>query len=288
MNKKRLLIIIIYVLLVLAGSYYVFMGFQGLLTAMSKEGKVILPFVSPLLLFILLTGMFVISFHQVFHKEPITKKLYFRNSIYLIVNGSLASVFSLINVITYKNWAYGGPTILYPIDFLLLSLCGIAYGVYLLLLSKKAEDIEEKKENIVYKIARAIFAFIALDRLGCLLVSIFNGSARTFIFLVPLYILCLLPSLFFVIKVLKDKIESKGLIIMYSLIIGLWIVCNVYQIVMLFGNDATQFMKLISPFFGLDRIITIPVTFILLTIVTPIPFIIGLIKSIKDIVVLNK
>ena len=288
MNKKRLLIIIIYVLLVLAGSYYVFMGFQGLLTAMSKEGKVILPFVSPLLLFILLTGMFVISFHQVFHKEPITKKFYFRNSIYLIVNGSLASVFSLINVITYKNWAYGGPTILYPIDFLLLSLCGIAYGVYLLLLSKKAEDIEEKKENIVYKIARTIFAFIALDRLGCLLVSIFNGSARTFIFLVPLYILCLLPSLFFVIKVLKDKIESKGLIIMYSLIIGLWLVCNVYQIVMLFGNDATQFMKLISPFFGLDRIITIPVTFILLTIVTPIPFIIGLIKSIKDIIVLNK
>ena len=282
MNKKRLLLIICYVLLVILGSCYVFMGFQGLLTALSKEGKMISPFISPLLLFVLLTGMFVISYHQIFHKGVIGKKFFFRNSIYLIVNGSLASVFAFINIITYKNWVYGGPTILYPIDFLLLSLCGVGYGIYLLLLSKKAEETEKTKDKLIYKIAGCIFAFISLDRLGGLFISLFNGSGRTFIFLVPMYILCLVPSLFFIIKLVKEKVGNKGLIVIYSITIGLLVLCNIYQLVMLFGNDATHYMKLISPFFGLDRIITIPITFILLTIIIPIPFIIGLINAIKN------
>lgn len=279
MKKKNIITLICFALFALLSSYMTYMAFQAVLTAISKEGKVILVFLGPLFMLFEVVGMFIILYHHLFRKEKNGKHFYFSNGIYLLVSGGLASIFMLINVITYKNWIYGGPTLLYPIDFLLMSLLGLAYGFCLLFEYKKNKTkVDIVEDKVIVKIGKSIYMFLALDRIGCSIMMLINGTVNTFGCLIPLYLLSLVPVAYLVYLHIRDQITNKGRIIYLSVILLVTIIADAYQIVMFCGPLSNGFMKLLSPFYGLDRISSIPLSFFFVLLVILIPSLYSLIK----------
>ncbi len=297
MNNKTILNIAVYSLIAFFLSYYVFMGFQACLTLVSKQGTAFLEEIGATLMCFELVSLAVYLYRYMFTTPKNLKKFYKSNGLFHVIYGGLCFCIMIYETITYKNWSIGGATIAYPIDFLLLSAICIFAGIYSIVLSIKSElvlNAPKVKQNgafTIWKIIMYIWIFIAMDRLGAFIVSFLNFGTTDFVVLVPIYIQCLIPAtctiLYLVYHQVKVIKKPKLLWLIASIsMLCLAIGCTIYCIAMLNGQDAAEFIKISSVFYGFDRLITFPVTFILiclLSIACPlIAFILYFVKQCKN------
>lgn len=301
--------IVIGAMLLVVLSYYQFMGMQALLTIISKEGTQFISEVGAALVAFELTALivFVFRFWTWNSGRCTTKylKFLFRNSIVQMAFGVLATIAMIINTASYKNWNFGGPTRMFPIDFLLIAILGIVVGVivfisyYRLRENAMLEEIKEPKRTgkqtacmVLFQICYYVFAFVAFDRLGAVSASVISLiSWESFVSLIPLYLfsLTMIASLicYEIYKLMKcEKCKMRMWLISTVSILVVAIFGLVFVICTLLGSNGPSFMRLYSMFYGADRLISLPLTLIAIAVVAIAPALVSLIlfivKFIKD------
>ena len=290
MKSDGVLKVLIFSFIALLASYYIFMGFQSLLTMMSKQGTQFLPEIGPFLVSIELTAFLVYEYRYMFIRQSDLRGFYFRNGLFHIISSSLCIIFMLYSTVTYQNWGVGGPTAYYPIDFLMISIVCLLVGVFNLILARKlpfvptnSSDRNRELLKVAFQIFLYIFLYVAFDRLGCAISVLFSGDYSSIGFLLPVFLLCLMPiasAVSFAIYKRSTDENKKNLlwIISSSVILFITMACIVYISIMLNSEYATAFMKALSPFYGADRLIAMPITLIAISVLILVPLVVGIIK----------
>ncbi|MFA5283322.1 MAG: hypothetical protein WC366_02210 [Bacilli bacterium] len=281
---------LIFSFIALLASYYIFMGFQSLLTMISKQGTQFLPEIGPFLVSIELTAFLVYEYRYMFIKQNDLRGFYFHNGLFHVISSSLCIIFMLYSTITYQNWGVGGPTTYYPIDFLMISIMCLLVGVFNLILARKTPAVptnllnrNRKLLKVAFQVFLYVFLYVAFDRLGCAISVLFLGEYSSIGFLFPVFLLCLMPivsAVFFAIYKRSINGNKKNLlwIISSSVILFITVLCIVYISFMLNSEYATAFMKALSPFYGADRLIAMPITLIAISVLIIVPLVVGICK----------
>lgn len=300
LKSDEILKALIFSFVSLLASYYIFMGFQSLLTMISKQGTQFLPEIGPFLTSIELTAFLVYLYRYIFIKQHDLKRFYVHNGLFHIISSSICFIFMLYSTITYQNWGVGGSTAYYPIDFLMISIMCLLVGVFNLVLARKVPTVEMNTLNkskrilkVAFQVFLYVFLYVAFDRLGCVISVLFLGDYSSIGFLLPVFLLCLTPiasAKFFAFYKGSTDERKKNLlwIISSSVILFVAMACTIYMILMLNSDYATAFMKALSPFYGADRLIAMPITLIAISALIIIPLVVAIIKFLACKCVLSK
>ena len=300
-KTKMILTGIAFGIIVLFFSYYQFMGVQALMTLLSKQGTLIAPMIGPIFMSIELTCLLTFLFHIYTHNKHLKhiryKSFLLRNAWFLIVSGCLALGFLCGNAIVSKESGLGS-TWGYPIDMIVVSALGVAVGIGAILKSIKIDfnprpspDVKptkgEQTKIIFMYILYYIFAFVAFDRVGAIIVNLTsNVTLSTIGYMIPVFAisLALVVSLNFyeIYLVLEDE---KKKFIFWAISLGIVGTLSIYGIigefVNLLGNESSYVMKAYSQFYGLDRLIAMPVTIIFIALMVLAPLTISIVKFVK-------
>lgn len=258
-NKKTTLLYITFLILLFPISQITFISFQAFLTMISKEGDMLINFIGPSLIFVLLTLSTIYCYEIIFKKESLNKCSYRKKGFVLSVISLPIIIFMTLNTISFYKNNLPTPSIYYPIGFLIIGFLGLFFGITLIAISFKKESNNEYKEktNILSNIFKIIYVFIALDRLGCLIVSLVTSSFEYFDILILPYIQCLTPSICIASYLLyKNNFKEKRFYVLTSIItLLLGVVSTGYIVLMLFSKYSSDFIRILSLFFGFDRLI---------------------------------
>lgn len=259
---KTVLKVIAFIFITFFFSYYTFMSAQGLLIAISKEGALFYDCLGMIINLFLIPSLFIYLYKYFFNNGNSK-----RHSIYLLCVSSLAFIMMLINTITWTNWGIFGPSILYPIDFLTIDFLSLCFTVIVFIKQPK----QNRKLSVIKNMALYLLVFIGLDRFGATVLSYSNAYPKDIIMLIPLYLFNITWLLLLAAKELDDKKEELLIGILATTIL---ISTEVYLWLMLLGDNRSEFMKILSVFYGLDRLANMPITFFLLPIINLIYLII--------------
>lgn len=271
MKNKKILLVIIFSLISLYFAYLTFYSFQGFLTLLSKQGTLVVPMLGITFNMFLLPSLVVYGYFYLFKERQDEDKFHFSNGIYLTICSLLSLVFMIIQCIQIFNFGYG-PTPLYPFNYIVIDAVGLVLGILNLIKIKKLPKFSFNGKYVLFQAGLYIFVFIAFDRLGSTINTLINGDFNNFLVLLPVHLLNIVGIsmliCFSLYKMSKNELHKKNIWLIASLIlIVITILSNVYILVMLFGEYATPFMKLLSPFYGFDRITSIPLTISLIPLI---------------------
>ena len=269
--SRKVTIIVLAILGVLASLYTAYASNYFFNIVLNKG--IITEYINMLVAFpaIFLALTFVLGFFYVLrlYKRPNTFKRLSR--LYLILNmvmNSLGFITSILTgVLVYGNMFSKYPFPGYPFVFMMfhLVLLGLDIAGLILLLSKAKEDEEKFKVKVSYifkTIGWFLFACLAFNRFGTLLVAPMYIHWRTLPLTFVFYLFLLVPALLGIYKVLVDlgvlknkivKIVVVGCVFGYAMVTGLTS--------MILGLVDPVFVSAVSVSMPLERLASLPVEF---------------------------
>lgn len=283
--KVTAFVVIMFVL-----SYFTFMAFQGLNTSIVSYFKDFFPYIGSILNIFILPAFAVFMYRVLFSKQD-SRRFMLKNGYYLAISAFLGTVFMIIHATQYKNWGFG-ITWCYPIDFLVIDLIICVVGVLTILKGYKMEKKEYvKPEHHIKQIfliaLMYVYIFITLDRFGAFEMSIIMNPGKGVEMVLPLYCTLISPmilALGFMINKVQHPVEhvpSKLFCGTAFASLGVAIIGFIFSAVNVFGPNASDYMRIASPFFALDRLASLPILITLLTLLSvaiPLAFTIHIVK----------
>lgn len=226
-------------------------------------------------------------------KDGYTKRLY---SILIIAFSFLGFVSSiLVGTLVYQNLFTRFIFLAYPFIMMLAHLAFLGAGIYYLIISlKEIKNGCEKPQksgvkHVFYTIGMAFLLMYSLVKMGSLFLLPILYSPYDGFYIIPLYVQFLVPmaSIFCYLyyrDFAKNEIKSKFTVISSSVILGLSLITFFY-VVFVGKLYYPNIINASSNVIHLERLITIPINFIILyicSIFTAISnLIIVLIKKVK-------
>lgn len=263
-----------------------FMAFQGVNTSIVSYGKDFFPYVGSLCNVFILPALAVLLYRFFFSQEKLGKRKFcLKNGYFMAIASSLGLIFLIYSACIYGNFGYG-ITWMYPFDFMIVDVATLGIGIYLLLRGYKLEKTEKEKINVGGGFVIAlmyIFIYMALDRFGALEMSLINNPGAGIVTLLPIYLTLLAPIVLafgFVTNKIQAPNEhkpSKSFFACALISLAISLVGFVFCVVSVFGPNASDYMRIASPFYALDRLASLPILISLLTILSvaiPIGFVI--------------
>ena len=307
-TKKTIIAGIFIGLMIIPFAYYQFIGVQGILTLIGKQGTLIMPMMGSLFLSIEITILTPFLFHILHHNKQLFHPRYRiflkRNGIVLLSVGALAIAGFVYNMVD-NNFVIDGPSFLFPYDTLLVAIFGVLCGALAIVkyrsIPKPEVYIDDRTvgQKILQIVGAGLyyfFTYFTLDRIGGVFALFVNG-------IVPSSLICMIPLFaqvlamgctlnnYEIYKTLdKENDNAKAKVWFFGSLatLALAIYGFIGQWVNLLGPDSTYVMKAYSQFYGLDRLATSPITLIVVGILAIIPPFYSLIMFIIKRLIKNK
>jgi len=274
--KKKTVLLIVFIALILVGSFINFYCTNFVLSDVSNltygiknrpEGIFAsLPGLNFAFLFVL-ACIFIIRYLR---RPQYLKRL---SRLYVIIGMSFSFIglisAILAGAIVYKTFTASNPFPGYLIlSIVLFSLFLIAGVLFFIFVFPKMEYSEEKRKltagYIFYSIVLAVTTYYAFNRLGALMWSPVYADAPTLYMTWPFYLGLILPILTFVHTFFYSydfyKKRCGIALIIINVINGLFIASVIFVIVM--GMQNTEFISVISPAMGASRLLAKPIDII--------------------------
>lgn len=278
-----------FVVILFITAYLTFMAFQGLNTSIVGYFDQILPYFGSIVNIFLLPA-FAVFLYRLFFSPQKTRIFHLKNGYFLAIVALIGMAGCIYSACIYTNWWYG-ITWFYPIDFLVVDFIILILGVFTIVKGYRIEKPAEKQKiHISHGFIIAlmyVYIFIALDRSGALIMSLINAPNNGTSILLTIYCSLISPmvlALGFVmnkVKAPKEHIPSKSFCICAFTSLGLALIGFIVGAVYVFGPNASDYMRIASPFFALDRLAAKPILIVLLTtlsVAIPLAFAIHIVR----------
>jgi len=205
--------------------------------------------------------IFLIRYYRYEYKISLTN-LY---TIYLVINGVVGVITSVVSAFIYKSLIKPSPFPGYLIIMILINLAIIVIGLKYNLENRKNDlkNAAKKKikiHNVIYSAVLGILLFFGFYRFGSVLFGIVYIQGRTLYLTIWFYLWATLPILiithiilyfFDLYKKYSHAVIFIGSVFVLNIVLGV--------VVMLIGKNYPIFISAISPALPLERLATKPI-----------------------------
>jgi len=290
---------ILAVLVVLMISVITFFSFNLLFSFVSNYQAISKTSLSWIPMMMFMCEIYVALFAIFNYVDLKRKDVYFWRK-YSIMMGCFALV-GLATSIVVGAFVYGTfvgdyvfvayPLVMLLVHTLLLGLsCYIAFVSIRLIIKEKPERMWKNKHSYrVKEFAIAQLLVFGMEKLGSIVLLPLIWSSYDSVYVIPFYIQLLMPMALFVVYMIDQhwKHSMKLNVILYGSILAYSLFSLIYMLVASHNNYPT-FVNPLSPIMQLERLVTSPIGFVILYLVSVFTSFVLLIGSASKIIVDKK